>query len=80
MDAWYLQASYRFPATDWEVVARYGEYDTPGTEADREQLALGVNYVFASNFIAKVNFESNDNPNPGEEAGDRWFLQLAYGF
>ena len=79
-DAWYLQASYRFPATDWEVVARYGEYDTPGTEADREQLALGVNYVFASNFIAKVNFESNDNPNPGEEAGDRWFLQLAYGF
>ncbi len=79
-DAWYLQVAYRFPATDWEVVARYGEYDTPGTEADREQLALGVNYVFASNFVAKVNFESNDNPNPGEEAGDRWYLQLAYGF
>ncbi len=79
-DAWYLQASYRFPATDWEVVARYGEYDTPGTEADREQLALGVNYVFASNFVAKATFESNDNPNPGEEAGDRWLLQLAYGF
>jgi len=79
-DAWYLQGSYRFQPSNWEAVLRYGEYDTPGVEADREQTAVGVNYLFASNVIGKVNYEFNDNPNPGETADDRLLLQLAYGF
>jgi len=78
--AWYAQVAYRFLPGKWEVVARYSDYDTPGVEADRVQLAGGVNYVFESNFVAKLNYESNDNPNDGEEADNRVLVQLAYGF
>ena len=78
--AWYAQVAYRFLPGKWEVVARYSTYETPGLEADRVQVAGGVNYVFESNFIAKCNYESNDNPNDGFEADNRILMQLAYGF
>lgn len=78
--AWYAQVAYRFYPSKWEVVARYSDYDTPGEEQDRVQMAGGVNYVFESNFIAKCNYESNDNPNDGFEADNRILMQLAYGF
>ncbi len=78
--AWYAQVAYRFLPSKWEVVARYSDYDTPGVEGDRVQLAGGVNYVFESNFVAKLNYESNDNPNDGYDADNRVLAQLAYGF
>ncbi len=78
--AWYGQVAYRFLPSKWEVVARYSNYDTPGDEGDRVQIAGGVNYVFESNFVAKLDYESNDNPNDGLEADNRVLAQLAYGF
>ena len=80
--AWYLQAAYRFRPTPWEVVARYADYDTPHDSKDLTQWALGVNYVFAANIVAKLAYEFNDNPNSGvtPSTDDRMLVQMAYGF
>ncbi len=78
--ALYAQVAYRFHPSKWEVVLRYSDYDTPGEANDKVQIAGGVNYVFESNFVAKLNYESNDNPNDGFEADNRVLAQLAYGF
>jgi outer membrane murein-binding lipoprotein Lpp len=77
---WYTQLAYKVPATKLEAVIRYTDFDSPGDAKDLQQTALGVNYLFTSNFIGKVAFESNDNPNAGLSADNRWLLQLAYGF
>lgn len=79
-EAWYVQGAYKFMPSKWEAVVRYGEYDTPHASQDVEQWVAGVNYLFASNVIGKVDYEFNDNPNAGQTAGDRLLLQLAYGF
>ncbi len=79
-DAWYVQAAYGFGAAKWEAVLRYSEYDTPYDSNDRKQSMVGINYLFASNVIGKVDYEFNDNPNAGLTADDRLLLQLAYGF
>ena len=78
--AWYAQVAYRFLPSKWEVVARYSNYDTPHDSQDRVQAAAGVNYVFESNFVAKLGYEYNDNHNAGFDADDRVLAQLAYGF
>lgn len=77
---WYGQFSYRFLPGKYEAVFRYTDFDTPHASADRQQTAIGLNYLVSSNFIAKLGFESNDNPNAGQVADDRWLVQLAYGF
>jgi len=78
--AWYVQAAYGFGDAKWEAVLRYSEYDTPDNNLDRKQSMVGINYLFASNVIGKVDYEFNDNPNAGFIADDRLLLQLAYGF
>jgi hypothetical protein len=77
---WYAQFAYKVPSTRYEVVVRYADFDSPHASKDRQQTVLGVNYLLASNFIGKLNFESNDNPNTGLQADNRWLIQLAYGF
>ncbi len=79
-EAWYIQAAYGFGAAKWEAVVRYGEYDTPHDSQDKNQSMVGINYLFASNVIGKVDYEFNDNPNAGLISDDRLLLQLAYGF
>ena len=80
--AWYAQASYKLGASSWEVVARLSSYDTPDAAKDRNQAALGLNYVYATNVVTKFNYENNTNPNAGETTGNdnRLLVQLAYGF
>ncbi len=79
-EAWYVQAAYGFGAAKWEAVVRYAEYDTPTDSKDRNQSMVGLNYLFASNVVGKVDYEFNENPNAGLTANDRLLLQLAYGF
>jgi len=75
-DAVYIQAAYRLPSTKWEVVARTSTYNTPEDTLDRT--TTGVNYIFASNVIAKVAYEANDNN--AKTAKDKILVQMAYGF
>lgn len=79
-EAVYVQGAYQFLPSKWEAVVRYGEYDTPHASEDRDQWLVGANYLFASNVVAKFNYEFNDNPNAGQPDDDRLLLQLAYGF
>lgn len=77
--AWYLQGSYRFLPGPWELVARVGNYRTPHAEV--AQQTLGVNHVFASNFVGKLAYEWNDDRGR-ESSGynDRLLVQMSYGF
>lgn len=77
---WYLQLAYRLFNGDYEAVVRVGDFDSPHASADQEQVSLGFNRLFSNNFIGKIAYESNDNPNAGLEADDRWLVQLSYGF
>ena len=77
---WYSQASYRLPNTNWEPVVRFADFDSPHASEDQEQWALGLNYLFAPNLIAKVNYEFNDGQNDASADSNRWLIQLAYGF
>ncbi len=80
-ETWYTQAAYRFLPTRFEAVLRYTDYDSAVDSRDQEQWAVGLNYLFTSNFVAKVNYEFNDGNGNASIADDNRFLtQLAYGF
>ena len=76
----YVQLAYKVPATKFEAVLRYTDFDSPHASADQEQTSVGLNYLVTNNFIGKFTFNSNNNPNTGFELDDQYLLQLAYGF
>ncbi len=79
--AWYAQASYQFAFLPIEPVLRYSDYHNP--EIERNQWAIGLNYLFANNLIAKIAYEYNDNEdNAGDPSvnNNRVLTQLAFGF
>ena len=75
---WYLQGAYRFAPTRWEGVLRYGDFDSPHPTGSGTQWAIGANYRFAANIVAKLAWEANDGGVQGGQ--DRILVQLAYGF
>jgi len=80
--AWYSQLSYQFQGLNLEPVIRYGDYSNP--EIKRKQLALGLNYLFSNNVIAKLAYENNkdkDGNAVNSKANDnRLLAQFAFGF
>lgn len=80
--AWYTQAAYQFSSVKLEPVVRYSEYHNP--ETDRNQWALGLNYLFANNLIAKVAYEFNEDEDDtaidSHANNDRFLVQFAFGF
>jgi opacity protein-like surface antigen len=80
--AWYTQASYQFDTLKVEPVVRYSDYSNP--EVNKNQWALGLNYLFANNLIAKIAYEINtdkDNSDSDSSANNNRFLaQFAFGF
>lgn len=79
-ETWYLQFSRQFSNNNYEAVLRVAEFDSPHGSSDREQIAIGINKLITNNFIGKLAYENNDNPNSGLDADNRWLLQLSYGF
>lgn len=79
-ETWYTQAAYRIPKSKWELVARYTDFNSPHDSRDQEQSALGINYLFTSNFIGKVNYEFNDGLSGSDADNNRVMFQMAYGF
>ncbi|WP_338353690.1 hypothetical protein [Thalassolituus oleivorans] len=77
---WYAQTSWRPGQSSWELVARYTDFDSPHNSQDQQQWAVGLNYIVASNFIAKMAYEFNDGESGSDAELDRLLLQLAYGF
>jgi len=79
--AMYGQVSYQFASLKLEPVLRYSDYHNPETE--RNQWAVGLNYLFANNLIAKLAYEYNTNEDSAGEASindNRVSAQLAFGF
>ena len=78
--AWYVQAAYMWPETKWELVARHGQFRAPDEEMELDQTAFGVNYWLSANAVAKAALELNDSAAGSPEDGNRWLVQIAYGF
>lgn len=78
--AWYVQASHKFLPSNWEAVVRYGKFTPPDPTAEQKQLAVGINYLFAANVIAKLSYENNDATAGSVNDENRVVAQLAYGF
>jgi hypothetical protein len=80
--AWYTQVSYQFDSVKLEPVLRYSDYSNP--EINKNQVALGLNYLFSNNLIAKLAYEINtdkDNTVLDSSANnDRFLAQFAFGF
>ncbi len=79
-ESWYTQAAYQFLPTKWEGVVRYTDFDSAVDALDQQQWALGLNYLFTSNFMAKFTYELNDGENGSTVDDNRFLTQLAYGF
>jgi len=79
-EAWYTQASYRLTPTNWEGVLRYTDFDSPHPDDDQKQWALGINYLFAPNAMAKIGYNFNDGLAGESTDDDRFQVQFAYGF
>lgn len=80
--AWYAQAAYQFSSLKLEPVVRYSEYHNP--ETDRNQWALGLNYLFTNTLLAKVAYEFNEDEDDtaidSHANNDRFLVQFAIGF
>lgn len=79
-ETWYTQGTWRPGQNQWELVARYTDFDSPHDNQDQQQWAFGVNYLFASNFIGKIAYEFNDGESNSDADLNRLLLQMAYGF
>jgi hypothetical protein len=79
-ESWYAQAAYRFMPTKFEGVIRYSDYDANLGEMDQKQWALGINYLFAPNAMAKIAYNFNDGESGSLADDDGFQIQFAYGF
>ncbi len=77
---WYTQAAYRFMPSKYEGVIRYANFNAPGAAKDQKQVAVGLNYLFANNVVAKIAYENNRGQNGSTADENRVLVQLAYGF
>jgi len=73
----YAQFSYQFGSVPLEPVIRYSKYSNP--EAEKSQIAAGLNYLFANNLIVKIAYESTNNDTTSTTS-DSVQAQLAFGF
>jgi len=79
-ETYYVQASYRWLPTKFESVIRYSDFNTSHADQNQEQWAVGLNYLFAPNVIAKLAYEFNSGLKNTPTDADRTILQLSYGF
>jgi len=77
---WYTQGAYRLAQSNWELVTRYTDFDSPHNSQDQKQWAVGTNYLFTNSFVGKISYEFNDGQTGSSVDENRFLLQLAYGF
>lgn len=80
--ALYAQVSYQFSSIAIEPVIRYSNYHNPDMKTN--QIAIGLNYLFANNLIAKFAYEYNKDENSNAinsiANNNKMLAQLAFGF
>lgn len=75
---YYLQSSYRFIKTPWEIVARYSNFNSADKLDSKIQRMFGINYKLSKNAVIKLAYGFN-NGHTKTTAGNTTQLQLAYG-
>ncbi len=91
LEAWYVQAAYKFAGLtnepflrNLEVVGRFSELNVNGSAnfADdaQQRWSFNFNYLFAPNVIAKAGYEKRDFDNPLLGNENRFLAQFSYGF
>lgn len=78
--AWYLQAAYWIPTTNFEPVVRYGKFSTPFASQNHRQWAFGLDYWFASSIGAQAAFEFNKGLSGTDNNDNRFIIQLVFGY
>lgn len=78
--AWYAQAAYRIAGTPWELVGRYGDFESANVMMSTSQWGAGLNYWLTSSTVIKAAYEFNDPELAMSETGDQFLLQIAHGF
>ncbi|MDF1878103.1 hypothetical protein JHD46_00460 [Sulfurimonas sp. SAG-AH-194-C20] len=81
--AFYAQVAYQINSLNLEPVLRYSDYENPYVNNEnignrKQQIAVGLNYLFANNLIAKFAYENDTNNNI--DNANRVRAQLAFGF
>lgn len=77
---WYTQAAYRFNGKPWEVVARYGDFESHNKMMSASQFGAGLNYWLTASTVIKAGYEFNNPDSPMSMVGDKFIMQLAHGF
>ncbi len=78
--AWYLQAAYWIPSTQWEPVLRYGKFTSPISSQQQGQVALGLDYWFAPSIAAQAEYEMNHGQTGSDTNVNLFLIQLVLGF
>ncbi len=78
--AWYAQAAYRVAGTPWELVGRYGDFESVNEMMSTRQWGAGIDYWLTGSTVIKAAYEFNDPDLAESEIKDRFLLQIAHGF
>lgn len=78
--AWYAQGAYRVSGTPWELVGRYGDFESVNEMMSTRQWGAGIDYWLTSSTVIKAAYEFNDPDLAMSEIKDRFLLQIAHGF
>lgn len=78
--AWYAQAAYRFTGTPWELVGRFGDFESVNEMMSIRQWGAGLNFWLSGSAVLKVAYEFNDPDLAMSAINDRILLQIAHGF
>jgi len=80
--AMYAQFSYQFSALKLEPVIRYSDFHNP--QQEKNQLAIGMNYLFSNNVMVKIGYEFNKDEDANAvnsiANNNRILTQFAFGF
>ena len=78
--AWYLQAAYWIPTTNFEPVIRYGRYLAAVSNQNQRQWAFGLDYWLSSSLVIQTEYEINDGQKGSGNNTNLFLAQLAFGF
>lgn len=78
--AWYAQAAYRFTDTPWELVGRFGDFESVNEMMSTSQWGAGLNYWLTPSTVFKAAYEFNEPDTAMSPIKDKLILQIAHGF
>jgi len=82
-DEWYLNASYKIPETDLQLVLRYDALETEtnnATTLDQDEITVGMNWDFEKNARLQMMYTINDYNTVGVDEPNQFDMLLSVRF